>query len=558
MKKILKMGLLMTIIAVTFTLLGNTNVNAAVGDLVFKKVTVGTDSSTGKTTFTPTDPLTEFDAGNIIFGNPDFMYFAITNTTDNAIGIYDIGGVADKDHFTFSTVDVYFNTTTDTTGGIEIQPNTTRILRLYIDAATESNFGTRTLNTTVTFPTSLSDNLEFNITGTDVKKSVGAIETPTINPNDLLTYNGIEQTMNFYTYNGIDYTLVDFSAADSLFTITGNTATDAGTHTAKITLKHPDFYKWDDSLSANLSGDNNETYSIEWEMEEYITPTPSQHEGITGKTLNTISLPSGWSWNAPNTQIEAGVHNYAATFIHPESNPNYARVNGQIAVNGKQQFEIAFNLTPNSTVDAFQNPDYLIKGDSKTYNLSTESGYIFTSIKVNGVEQLSNDTVVTEFPININNINENYTISAETTQIKFPPMEGYENLTFDRYKDETFRMKWDLDFDNFEARSVRINGKEIYKGYKFLRGSVILELDNTVLSTLPLGENIIEIELASGELAVATFNLIDSSSTNAGTNTNNNNNTPETGDNSNFYGLIAVAIISILGVYVVARRRNRA
>ncbi len=566
MKNILKISLLITLLAVAFILLGSTNVNAAADDLVFKTVTVGENASTGRPTFTPTDTITELNFGNIIFGNPAQIYFAITNTTGSNIIIDNSSFGSDTDHFTFSKVSSYDGSTEVVDGGLQINANYSRIFKIDIATATESNFGTRKLDTKLTFVTRANGTFELNITGDDLKKSLGAVETPVINPNDLLTYNGIEQTMDFYTYNGTDYTLVDFNAADSMYTITGNTATTAGTYTAQITLKNPTLYKWDDSLSANLSGANNETYSIEWEMQQIITPLPGEQEGIVDNTLQTISLPDGWVWNAPNTKIKVGVHGYAATFNHPENNPNYATINGQIAVNGKNQYSISFNLTSNSTVDALQNPDYLMEGDTKTYTLSTESGYLFTSIKINGIEQLSNGAVATRFPINITNIDKDYVINAETEQIKFSPMEGYEGLTCHRYTDKTLQIKWDLDFDNFEAASVKINGKNIYKGFKFLSGSVILELDSTVLASLSLGENKIEIELASGELAVATFNLIDSfnnnsnnndSNTNANANTNSNNN-PETGDNIVTYTIIGlVSIICITGIIIIRKKLNK-
>ncbi len=554
MKNILKISLLITLLAFAFILLGSTNVNAAAGDIVFKK------------NLSDTTNATELDFGNIIFGEPSVILtvYAI-NTTGSPIEIkgYDLPIVSFSKVKNLSRVGSELATPLSIAAGDHIQ------LQFEIFASTLENFP-RYLDCSFVLIAENDERFSLNLKATDVKKTISLAETPTLDPTNVLTYNGVEQTMNFYTYNGIDYTLVDFSAADSLFTITGNKATTAGNHTAQITLKHPSHYKWDDSL-LNVSGTNSETYSIEWEIKKIVTPLLGEQEGIAERPLSSIKLPTGWSWDDPSTTIVAGVHNYAATFNHPNDNINYETVNGQISVNGKIQYSVAFNLTPNSYHDAQSNPTYLIKGDSKTYNLSTESGYIFTSIKINDVEQLLNGNIAVTYPINITNIDKNYSIVVETQRIIYQPMEEHENLTFDRYTNETFLMKWDLDFDTFKMTNLRINGIDLKKGFSFKPGSVILELDSTILANLPLGENKIEIDLASGELAVATFNLIDTNPTSTDTNnttdstdTNNttdstttdtNSNNPGTGDNIIAYSIITlISIIAIAGIVVIRKK----
>ncbi len=532
MKNIIKISLIMTVITFMFLLLGGMKVNAASNDIVFKK------------NLNDTTNISELDFGDIHFGESSVILtvYAV-NTTSSTIKIngYDMPIVS------FSAIKNLSRVGNSLATPLTIESGDHIHLQFEIFEADMTNFP-RDLNCTFVLIAENDERFSLNLKATDVKKTISSVETPTLNPANALTYNGIEQTMNFYTFDGSDYTLIDFDDPNSMFTITGNKATSAGTHTAEISLRYPDYYEWDDTLP-NVSGVNNRTYSVEWEIERYITSPPKEQDGIVGLPLYSINLPAGWTWDEPNTVITTGNNEYDVTYIHPDNNINYATVNSKVTVNGQIHHSIEFYLTENSSHDAQSNPTYLIDGTSKTYTLSTDAGYIFTSIKINGIEQLLKDTIATNFPIDILNINENYTIIAETEQIIFSPVVEYENLTYDRYINDEILIKWDLDFDNFKMINLRINNIDIKSGFSFKQGSVILELDSTVIDKLQLGENKIEIDLASGELAVATFNLIDSNP--IATDTIN----PSTNDNIIVYSIIGfVSIISIILIINIRKK----
>ncbi len=332
--------------------------------------------------------------------------------------------------------------------------------------------------------------------------------------------------MDFHTYDGTDYTLIDFNDADSIMTISGNKETAAGDYTAQITLKNTDLYQWHNSLSEHLSGANNETYSIDWEIERFKTPLPSStFSGAVGHALSTVTLPEGWTWDEPAELIDTGTNNYNVTFNHPDNSPNHATVSGEIAVEGYRAFNVNFVLDSNGSTDAGSNSVYLKEGSIKEYTLTADAGYLFSSIKINGIEQIASGVAASSHIIPITNISENYTIIATTERIIFTPMAEYTELIYDRAKDKTLQVKWDLDFFDFVANNTKINNIVLTAGFKFSPGSVILDLDNEVLASLPLGRNVIEIDLESGELVTATFTVIDSSSSGSGSNSSSTENT---------------------------------
>ena len=79
-----------------------------------------------------------------------------------------------------------------------------------------------------------------------------------------------------YTYNGKEQTLKRTygDAKQDLYTITGDKATNAGTYTAKVTLKDPANYKWVVAPTTGESG----VFNFEWTIKKakptvLFTPT---------------------------------------------------------------------------------------------------------------------------------------------------------------------------------------------------------------------------------------------------------------------------------------------
>ena len=127
-------------------------------------------------------------------------------------------------------------------------------------------------------------------------------DKPTLSITETYKYNGNEQIASV---TGFDSNTME---------ITDNKKTNAGTYTIKVTSKTG---RWSDGTK--------DPVTIEWTIEK-ADPNPDKPtnlKAIQGDTLSEVKLPSGWSWNEPNTQIDdSGSKTYKATFT-PTDTENY-------------------------------------------------------------------------------------------------------------------------------------------------------------------------------------------------------------------------------------------
>ena len=134
-----------------------------------------------------------------------------------------------------------------------------------------------------------------------------AIEIPKANTN--LTYNGNPQTG---VNEGTGYTL------------TGNTATDAGTYTAKATLKAG--YKWRDGST--------DVKEISWSIAK-ARPTftePTGLKGQKGAKLSTVTLTKGFTWvDGEEVLNTVGENTFKAKFT-PADTTNYEVIDVDLTV----------------------------------------------------------------------------------------------------------------------------------------------------------------------------------------------------------------------------------
>ena len=125
---------------------------------------------------------------------------------------------------------------------------------------------------------------------------------PTLSITETYTYNGNEQIASV---TGFDSNTME---------IIGNEQTNAGTYTIKVTSKTG---RWSDGTK--------DPVTIKWTIGK-ADPNPDKPtnlKAIQGDTLSEVKLPSGWSWNEPNTQItDSGSKTYKATFT-PTDTENY-------------------------------------------------------------------------------------------------------------------------------------------------------------------------------------------------------------------------------------------
>ena len=118
-----------------------------------------------------------------------------------------------------------------------------------------------------------------------------------------------------YTYNGSKQSVVLTAFENSTMVIEGtNTATVVGNYTVTVKSKNG---KWSDGTK--------EPVTFNWFIVKanpsYTLPTGLN--AVQGNKLSDVTLPDGWKWNIPDTQLTAaGSNTYKATFT-PIDTDNY-------------------------------------------------------------------------------------------------------------------------------------------------------------------------------------------------------------------------------------------
>ena len=173
------------------------------------------------------------------------------------------------------------------------------------------------------------------------------IDIPKANTN--LVYNGNPQTG---VNEGTGYTL------------TGNTATNAGTYTAKATLEAG--YKWKDGTK--------EVKNIPFEIEK-ADPTYTVPTGLKGKKdkkLSTVTLPSGFTWVDGETVLNTvGENTFKAKFTPTDIN-NYKVVELDVNV------MVEDNIAPSTPIDVPVANTNLIYNTTEQTGVNEGTGYTIT------------------------------------------------------------------------------------------------------------------------------------------------------------------------------------
>ena len=81
---------------------------------------------------------------------------------------------------------------------------------------------------------------------------------------------------------------------------------DAGTHIIKVTSKTG---RWSDGTNTPVT--------VEWTIDKAnpIYSVPTDLKANQGDKLSDIKLPEGWSWNEPDTKLDAsGSKSYTASY----------------------------------------------------------------------------------------------------------------------------------------------------------------------------------------------------------------------------------------------------
>ena len=183
-------------------------------------------------------------------------------------------------------------------------------------------------------------------------------------------------------------------------------ATNVGNYSITVSLKDKNNYEWKDSTTTDLVLN----WSITQATPNYTIPTGLT--GLKGKTLNDVTLPSGFTWNDASTVLTAGTHTYKATYI-PEDTTNYKTITDiDIEVVVKNTFDVITSVPGgNGTIT----PSILdvVEGTKVEITFTPNTGYMIDKVLVNTVE-----TTVTGNKIELT-VNEEKDVKVSYKKIPF-------------------------------------------------------------------------------------------------------------------------------------------
>lgn len=114
-------------------------------------------------------------------------------------------------------------------------------------------------------------------------------------------------------------------AENEYYTVTGGKATTAGNHTATVALKDTKNYEWDDVFDGSVS----------WSIKKAAATAPSApsvtSELTYGQSLSELSLTSGWSWTDDTVKpavADSGVTVYYVTIGVDDNNYDWSEIDG--------------------------------------------------------------------------------------------------------------------------------------------------------------------------------------------------------------------------------------
>ncbi len=165
-------------------------------------------------------------------------------------------------------------------------------------------------------------------------------------------------------------------------------ATNVGNYSITVSLKDKNNYEWKDSTTTDLV--------LNWSITQ-ATPNYTVPTGLTsviGKTLNDVTLPSGFTWNDASIVLTVGTHIYKATYT-PVDTINYKTITDiDIEVVVKNTFNVITSVDGgNGTIT----PSIIgaVEGTKVEITFTPNTGYMIDKVLVNTVETtVTGNTIV--------------------------------------------------------------------------------------------------------------------------------------------------------------------
>lgn len=183
-------------------------------------------------------------------------------------------------------------------------------------------------------------------------------------------------------------------------------ATNVGNYSITVSLKDKNNYEWKDSTTTDLVLN----WSITQATPNYTVPTGLT--GLKGKTLNDVTLPSGFTWNDASTVLTAGTHTYKATYT-PVDTINYKTITDiDIEVVVKNTFNVITSVDGgNGTITPSKIG--VVEGTKVEITFTPDAGYMIDKVLINTVE-----TTVTGDKIELT-VNEAKNVAVSYKKIPF-------------------------------------------------------------------------------------------------------------------------------------------
>ena len=248
-----------------------------------------------------------------------------------------------------------------------------------------------------------------------------------------------------------------------------NKATNVGNYSITVSLKDKNNYEWKDGTINDLV--------LNWSIVQ-TTPrftVPTNLTSVKGKVLADVTLPTGFTWNAPATVLTAGRNTYKATFT-PEDTTNYKTVTDiDVTVVVKDLFDVITSV-PGGNGTITPSKIGVLEGSKVKITFTPNTGYMIDKVLVNGTEK-----TVTGNEIEIT-VNEYKEVEVSYKKIPFTiTVENVEGATVD--PDGTVTVSYG---DN---KNFTITANSGYKLIKVLVNGTEKTLDGNTLKLTNITSN---------------------------------------------------------------------
>ena len=200
-------------------------------------------------------------------------------------------------------------------------------------------------------------------------------------------------------------------------------------------------------------------------------------------------------------------------------------------------FNVTTNVDKNASI-SLSNSTNIEYGSSRELSIVTDKGYKVKSIKVNGVDRISD---LVNGKLSLSNITANLEIAIETEPEKYEFVSG-KTAT---YEDKELTFKLNGLYSLFDK--LYINDVELSKdNYTVVEGSTIITLKNEYLKTLSANTYKIKATYKNGSSDETIFTIKEKTISNEQNPTVSSVENPNTGDNILLY--VCLCFVSIIGL----------